>query len=83
MAVKVLGLTEVCQVLMISEDLNREGRAMEIVSPRLQDADDCKKLPIVDIIISFSWDECFGEVQTQMPVTAGVHLEKDGVRSIF
>ena len=34
--VEVLGLMEVCQVLVIYEDLYREERAMEVVPPRLQ-----------------------------------------------
>ena len=31
--VEVLGLTEVCQVLVVSEDLDREWGSMEIMSP--------------------------------------------------
>ena len=32
--VKVLGLMEVCQIFMVSEDLDREWGSMEVVSPR-------------------------------------------------
>ena len=34
-AVEVLGLMEVCQVLVVSEDLDGEWRTMEVVSSRL------------------------------------------------
>ena len=40
MAVEVLGLIEVCQVLVICKDLDGEGGAMEVVSPALQGVDD-------------------------------------------
>ena len=34
-AIEVLGLTEVCQVLVVSESLDREEGAMGVVSPGL------------------------------------------------
>ena len=55
--IEILCLTEVRQVLMICEDLDGEGGAMEIMSPRLQSADDGKELPIIDIVIPFCRDE--------------------------
>ena len=39
LTVKVLGLTEVYQVLMVSEDLDMEGRSMKIMSPGFQGSD--------------------------------------------
>ena len=32
-AVEVLGLMEICQVFVVSEDLDREQEAVEVVSP--------------------------------------------------
>ena len=55
--VKVLCLTEIRQVLVICKDLDGEGRAMEIMSPRLQGTDDGKKLSVVDVVIVLRWDE--------------------------
>ena len=55
--VEVLGLMEVCQVLVICEDLDRKGGSMEVVSPGLQDVDDGEELSVIDIVISFCWDE--------------------------
>ena len=67
-AVQVLGLTEVCQVLVICKDLDREGEAMEIMSPGFQGTDDCEKLSVVDIIVSFCRDERLREVGARVPV---------------
>ena len=50
-AVKCLGLAEIGQVFVISKDLHREGRAMKIVAPGFQGADDCEKLSVIDVII--------------------------------
>ena len=55
--IEVLCLTEVCQVLVICEDLDGEGRSMKIVSPGFQSTDDCKEFPVVDVVVSFCRDE--------------------------
>ena len=57
MMVEVLRLTEVCQVLVICEDLDGEGGSMEVVPPGFQGTDDCKELSVVNVIVSFGWDE--------------------------
>ena len=56
-AVEVLSLTEVHQVLVVSEDLNREERPMKVVPPQLQSTDDGKEFSVIDVIVSFSRDE--------------------------
>ena len=53
-AVEVLDLMEVCQVLMVSEDLDGEGGSMEVVLLGLQGADDCEELLVINVIILFS-----------------------------
>ena len=55
--IKILGLTEVCQVLVICEDLDGEGRPVEVVPLGLQCVDDCEELLVIDVIVLFSWDE--------------------------
>ena len=55
--VKRLGLSEISKVLVVGEDLHREGRAVEIVAPGLQGANDGEKFTIIDIVISFSRGE--------------------------
>jgi len=52
-----LGFSEVGEVLVVGKDLNREGGAMEVVSPRLKGANDGEELTVVDVIVSF----CLGE----------------------
>ena len=56
-AIQVLGLMEVGQVLVVSKDLDGEGRAVEVVSSRLQSTDDSEEFPVVDVIIVFCKDE--------------------------
>ena len=56
-AVKVFCLTEVCQVLVVSEDLDGEEGPVEIVSLGFQSTDDCEEFSVVDVVVLFSWDE--------------------------
>ena len=83
MAVKVLGLMEVYQVLVVNKDLYREGGSMEVVSPGLQSADDCEEFAIVHAVIILSRNKQLGEVWAEVLVAFGVGLEKDYVRSIL
>ena len=55
--VKALGLAEVHQVFVVSKDLNREGGSVKVMSPGFQSTDDCEEFSVIDIIVSFSWDE--------------------------
>ena len=80
--VDVLGLMEVYQVLVICEDLDREGGTMEIMSPGFQGVDDGKELSVIDVIIAFCWDERLGEVGAGVPIAIGVGLEEDGQRIV-
>ena len=82
-AVEHLGLAEIREVLVISEDLNWKGGAMEVVSPRLQGMDDSEEFAVVDVIISFCRGERLGEVGAWVPVPIGIGLEKDGTRCVF
>ena len=73
--IEVLCLIEVRQVLVVSEDLDREGGSVEIVSPGLQSMDDCEEFLVVDVIVPFSQDKRLGEVGAGVPVTVWVGLE--------
>ena len=75
--VEVLGLTEVCQVLVICEDLDGEWGSVEVMSPGFQSADDGKELPVVDVIVLFCSDERLGEIRAGMPIAIGVGLKED------
>ena len=63
---------------MVSEDLDGEWGAIEVVSPGLQGTDDCEELLVIDVIVLFSRDEQLGEVGTGMPIAIGICLEEDG-----
>jgi len=53
LAIQGLGLSEVGKIFMVGEDLNREGGAMEVVSPGFEGADDGKEFSVIDIIVLF------------------------------
>ena len=74
---------EVRQVLVVGKDLDGERRSMEVVPPRLQDADDSKELSVVDVIVALYRDKRLGEVRAGMPVTIGIGLEKDSARGVL
>ena len=82
-AVKVLDLTEVCQVLVISEDLYRKWEVMKVMSPQLQDVDDGKKFTVVDIIVLLCGDKQLEEVGARVPVIIQVSLEENCARGIL
>ena len=56
-AIERLGLAEICEVLMVSEDLHGKGGTMKIVAPRLQGANDGKEFAVINIVISFGGGE--------------------------
>ena len=56
-AVEILGLTEVRQVLVICEDLDRKWGSMEVVPPGFQGMDNCEEFSVIDVIILFCWNE--------------------------
>ena len=82
-AVKRLGLTEVGKIFVVGEDLYRERGTMEVVSPRLQGANNGEKFAIIDIVVLFGGGERLRQVGTWMPVAVGVGLEEDGARRMF
>ena len=71
------------KIFVVGEDLHREWGTMEIVTPRLQGANDGKKFAIIDIVIPFSEGEGLRQVGTWVPVAIGVGLEEDGARRMF
>ena len=81
--VERLGLAEVGEVLVISDNLHWKGRAMEVMVPRLQGADDSKEFPVIDVVVLFCGGERLREIGTWVPVPIGVCLEEDSTRRIF
>ena len=56
-AVKRLWLAEISKVLVVGEDLYREGGAVEIVAPGLQGANNGEELSVINIVITFGGGE--------------------------
>ena len=81
--VEVLGLTEVHQILVVSEDLDRKEGAVKVVPLGFQYVDDYKELLVIDVVVSFSRDEQLGEVRAEVSVTIGVSLEEGSTRGIL
>ena len=50
--IKCLRLAEVGQVFVIGKDLYQERRAVEVVAPGFQGADDREEFSVVDVVIS-------------------------------
>lgn len=72
--------TEVHQIFVVSEDLNREGRPVEIMLPELKSIDNHEEFVVVDIIVALCWGEGWGEVRAGMSFTIRVSLEEDSSR---
>ena len=53
-AIEQLGLAEVGKVFVVCENLYRERRAVEVVTPGFQGADDREEFLIIDVVVSFS-----------------------------
>ena len=67
-AIQRLRLSEVCEIFMVSEDLDWEGGAMEVVAPRFQGANDGKEFTVIDVVIPFCGGERLREVGTGVPI---------------
>ena len=71
-AVKGLGRTEVSEVFVIGEDLDREWGSMEVILPRLQSSDNGKEFSVictVDVIVLFCRGERLREIGAGVPFT--------------
>ena len=82
-AVEILWLVEVCQVFMVSENLDWERGALEVVAPGSETSNDCKEFVIVDIVLSFSGGEQPGEVGVGVSVPISIGLQEDTSRGMF
>ena len=54
---------------MISEDLDREGGAMEVVSEGFKSANNSEEFAVVDVVVSFCLRERLGEVGARVPIS--------------
>ena len=54
---EMLGLAEISEVFIVSEDLYWKRGSLKVVVPHLQGIDDSEEFSVVDIIVSFGWEE--------------------------
>jgi len=53
---------------VVGKDLDREWRAVKVVSPGFKGADDSEEFAVIDIIVLFCLRERLGEVGTGVPI---------------
>ena len=75
---KFTGVFDVGEIFVIGDDGDGKRSSLEIVFPLGESKDDHKQFSVVNIIVSFSEGECFGEVGTGMKVTVDILLHKNG-----
>ena len=51
--VQGLGLSEIGEIFVVSEDLDREGEAVKVMSEGFESADYGEEFAVVDIVVSF------------------------------
>jgi len=78
-----LGLSEVGKVLVVSEDLDWEGRAVKVVSKGFESANYGEEFGVINIVVSFCLRERLGKVGAGVPVAVRVGLEEDPSRHGF
>ena len=61
---------------MVGEDLDREGRSREVLSPCFKGVEDGEEFSVIDVVVTFGRGERLGEVGAWMPSAIGVGLEK-------
>ena len=61
---------------MISDNRDRIGGSLQIMFPFRESKDNSKKFPIIDIIVTFCWQEDFEEVDTRVKIPIGVLLHE-------
>ena len=61
---------------MISDNSDWMGGASKVLLPLVQSQDNSKEFLVINIIVSFSWCEGFGEVSTGVMVSIVISLHK-------
>ena len=65
------------QMLMVGENRDRMGGALQILFAFCQGKDDSEKFPIIDVIVALHSGEGLGEVSARVEVTRGIRLHQD------
>ena len=75
---KFTWILKVGQVLVVSDDGDRMRCTLNVLTPFSESKDDCKEFAVINIVVSFGWEESTREVGTRMEITVGIRLEQDG-----
>ena len=59
---------------MVSDDGNRVGRSLSVLTPFGKGKNDCKEFIVIDVVIPFSGKEGVGEIGTGVEITIGFTL---------
>src|SRR5882724_11037572 len=76
-------MTKDFEILVIRKDFKLVGTTFEVMPPFTKSFDDSEKFTIIDIVISFGFNERLGHEGDGMPKTIRTVLRKDGATSIF
>lgn len=77
-AVQLVRLAEVLQVLVVSPNVDVVWRALEVVTPIGERADDSEEFLIVDLVVPLSFGERLRKEGDGVPNTGGILLREDG-----
>ena len=80
MTVQALGGTEEGKVFMIGENLDREGRTMEVMTPSFEGTNNCEKFTIINIIVAFCQRKRLRQIGARVPFSIGICLEENHAR---
>lgn len=78
---QLVGLAEISQTFVISEEGDRMLHALEVVLPMVKCMDDSKQFMVVNIVVAFSRSESPREVSTGVKISVVISLHEDSPTS--
>ena len=73
---KFVRIFDIGEIFMISDNRDRVGGSLQGMFPFGESKDNSKKFPVIDIIVTFCWQEGFGEVSARVKIPIGVLLHE-------
>ena len=74
LSIKIVRLVEIGQVFMVHENLDCMRGTEKVMLPSIQGSHNGEQLPIIDVVVVFSWTECLGKISAGVPVSIGIFL---------
>ena len=75
---KFTGVFDVGEIFVIGDNGDGKRSSLEVVFPLGESKDDHKQFSVVNIVVLFGKEECFGEVGTGIKVAVDILLHKNG-----